>query len=65
VVTSGLVTEEQITKRFSNNPLHLESVDLLGNIQTIQRKDELLKISPDIKAGLNFTVEMETGTGKK
>jgi len=64
VVTSGLVTEEQITKRFSNNPLHVESVDLLGNIQTIQRKDELLKISPDMKAGLNFTVEMETGTGK-
>ncbi len=64
VVTRGLVTEEQITKRFSNNPLHVESVDLLGNIQTIQREDELLKISPDMKVGLNFTVEMETGTGK-
>ena len=64
VVTTGLVTEEQITKRFSNNPLHVKSVELLGNIQTIQRKDELLKISPDMKAGLNFTVEMETGTGK-
>jgi len=61
VVKSGLIVEEKVTSRFSNNPIKIE---LLNNIQTIQKKDELLKQSVDMKQGLNFTIEMETGTGK-
>ena len=55
--------DEEITYRFSNNPLDA-NLDLLKNIQTVQKQDELLKQSVDLKKGLNFTVEMETGTGK-
>ena len=55
--------EEEISYRFSNNPLNT-NFDLLKNIQTVQKRDELLKQSVDLKKGLNFTVEMETGTGK-
>lgn len=55
--------DEEITYRFSNNPLDKE-LDLLSNIQTVQKQDELLKVSTDMKKGLNFTIEMETGTGK-
>ncbi len=61
VIKSGLIVEEKVTSRFSNNPIKIE---LLNNIQTIQKKDELLKQSLDMKQGLHFTIEMETGTGK-
>jgi len=50
-----------ITK-FSNTPLNEDNI--LEYIQSIQKKDKLLKISQDMKEGLNFTIEMETGTGK-
>lgn len=50
-------------KRFSNKELD-PNLELLKNIQEVQKQDELLKISRDLKAGLNFTIEMETGTGK-
>jgi len=61
VIKNGFFKEEQLTKRFSNNPIKIE---LLKNIQTVQKKDELLKQSIDMKQGLHFTIEMETGTGK-
>jgi len=63
IIETDLIKEEQIIKRFSNKELggHL---DMLANIQKVQKKDELLKVSTEMKAGLNFTVEMETGTGK-
>ncbi len=48
--------------KFSNKKL--DNIDILANIQKVQKRDELLKISPDMKQGLHFTVEMETGTGK-
>ena len=54
--------EEEVVTRFSNAPL--KNVPLLENIQKVQRQDRLLKVSKDMKKGLNFTVEMETGTGK-
>lgn len=55
--------DEEITYRFANNPLDA-NLDVLKNIQTVQKQDELLKQSVDLKKGMNFTVEMETGTGK-
>ncbi len=63
IVELGLIKEEQIIKRFSNKELE-PHLDMLANIQKVQKKDELLKMSVDMKAKLNFSVEMETGTGK-
>ena len=51
-------------KRFSNKDINISNEELLKNIQDVQKQDELLKISQNLKAGLNFTIEMETGTGK-
>ena len=48
--------------RFSNKKIN--NIDMLKNIQTVQKRDELLKQSIDMNQGLNFTIEMETGTGK-
>lgn len=62
-IATGLIKEEQIIKRFSNKELE-PHLDMLANIQKVQKKDELLKVSTDMKAKLNFSVEMETGTGK-
>ncbi len=53
---------QSLVTRFSNTPL--DEKNILSNIQNIQKKDKLLKISQDMKQGLNFTIEMETGTGK-
>jgi len=47
---------------FSNKKLELSPSDLLKNIQDVQ-KDQGLKTSSKLD-GLNYTVEMETGTGK-
>ncbi len=47
---------------FSNKKLKITEEDILQNVQTIQ-KQYGLKVS-DALAGLNFTIEMETGTGK-
>jgi len=63
IITTGLFKEEQITKKFSNNKIDTQ-LDLLTNIQNVQKRDKLLKQSVDMKQGLNFTIEMETGTGK-
>ena len=54
--------DEEIITRFANAPLG--NIPLLENIQKVQRQDPLLRVSTDLKKGLNFTVEMETGTGK-
>jgi type III restriction enzyme len=63
IVKIGLVEEEIITKRFSNQEIS-PNTNILENIQNVQKKDSLLKQSLDLKAALNFTIEMETGTGK-
>ena len=62
VILNQEFIEEEIVSRFSNAPL--KNVPLLENIQKVQQQDRLLRVSTDMKKGLNFTVEMETGTGK-
>lgn len=55
---TGFLTHEI----FSNKKLELTEEELLKNVKEIQ-KEQGLKIGSKL-AGLNFTVEMETGTGK-
>ncbi len=64
-LSKNLEEKEVVTYRFSNKKLD-RGLDILANIQKIQKQDELLKISTKIdpKKLLNLTVEMETGTGK-
>ena len=47
---------------FSNKKLEIADSDILKNVQTLQKEQGLKVI--DRLDGLNFTVEMETGTGK-
>lgn len=47
---------------FSNKKLELSETEILNNLQLVQ-KQNALKVSKKLE-GLNFTVEMETGTGK-
>jgi type III restriction enzyme len=47
---------------YSNNKLNIVDDDILKNVQELQ-KEQGLKISKKLE-GLNFTLEMETGTGK-
>ncbi len=55
---TGFLTEEI----FSNKKLELAESDILKNVQEIQ-KGQGLKTSSRLE-GFNFTIEMETGTGK-
>ena len=54
--------EIEIEEIFSNKKLKLSEEEILKNVQEIQ-KEQGLKTSSKL-AGLNFTIEMETGTGK-
>jgi len=54
--------EVSVEEIFSNNKIELTDEDLLKNIQEIQ-KDQGLKTNNKLD-GNNFTIEMETGTGK-
>lgn len=47
---------------FSNNKLNIHEEDILANVQSFQRQYGL-KVNKKL-AGMNFTIEMETGTGK-
>lgn len=58
VVARKIVTEEI----FSNKKLELAESDILKNVQTLQKEQGLKTVSR--LDGLNFTIEMETGTGK-
>lgn len=51
-----------INEIFSNKKLQLSDQELLQNVKSVQ-KDQGLPVSQKL-AGLNFTIEMETGTGK-
>jgi len=55
---TGLFTEEI----FSNKKLEILDADILKNVQALQKKQDLKTINK--LDGLNFTIEMETGTGK-
>jgi type III restriction enzyme len=52
----------RIDEIFSNKKLDLTEDEILKNVQELQRAQGL-KVAPQL-AGLNFTTEMETGTGK-
>lgn len=47
---------------FSNNPIKLTNEEILTNVQELQR-EQGIKITPTLQ-GREFTIEMETGTGK-
>jgi type III restriction enzyme len=55
-------TEVKIEEIFSNKKLELSEEEILKNVQEIQ-KEQGLKTTGTL-AGYNFTIEMETGTGK-
>jgi type III restriction enzyme len=55
-------SEIKVDEIFSNKKLELAESDILKNVQTLQ-KEQGLKTA-DRLDGLNFTIEMETGTGK-
>jgi len=57
-----LFRKEVIDEIFSNKKLELADEDILKNVQEVQ-KEQGLKPSSDL-VGHNFTIEMETGTGK-
>jgi len=58
VARTGFLPEEI----FSNRKLDLTQDELLKNLQEVQR-DQGLKVNKTLE-GLNYTIEMETGTGK-
>ena len=51
---------------FRNEPLMLDNTSLVSNIRDIQMRQDLEPINKIVgeHEGLNFTIEMETGTGK-
>jgi len=55
-------TEVKVEEIFSNKKLEITEADILKNVQTLQKEQGLKTISK--LDGLNFTIEMETGTGK-
>ena len=51
------------TEIFSNKKIELSEDEVLKNVQELQ-KEQNLKPAKTLDGGYNFTVEMETGTGK-
>ena len=47
-----------------NEPIMLDKDSLVQNIREIQMSQDLEPITNIVGEGLNFTIEMETGTGK-
>jgi len=59
----GLFGKEiKVEEIFSNKKMEITESDILHNVQTLQRGQGLKTVSK--LEGLNFTIEMETGTGK-
>ncbi|MBU1736496.1 MAG: DEAD/DEAH box helicase family protein, partial [Verrucomicrobia bacterium] len=54
--------EVKVEEIFSNKKLEIIDADILKNVQALQKEQGLKTISR--LDGLNFTIEMETGTGK-
>jgi len=46
------------------NNLILDESRIVQNIQTIQQQNDIEPLVEDLSQGMNFSVEMETGTGK-
>ncbi len=63
ILDQGLYGHEVVTEEiFSNKKLELTDSEILQNVKTIQ-KEQSLKPN-QVLDGLNFSIEMETGTGK-
>lgn len=63
-VDTGLFgTETIVEELFSNKKLEINEAQILKNLQEIQ-KEQNIPLSKKLEEGKNFTVEMETGTGK-
>ncbi len=59
---NGLFEEEIIVNSFANPKIGLTNEEILRNLKKVQKKNSL---KPSKKLdNLNFTIEMETGTGK-
>lgn len=58
-----LGTETIVDEIFSNKKFEISDHNILENIQDIQ-KEQWIPVIKELNWGLNFTVEMETGTGK-
>jgi type III restriction enzyme len=56
---SGLFVDEI----FSNKKLEITESDIVKNVQELQREQGINPIQ-NLSEGFNFSVEMETGTGK-
>lgn len=54
--------EVKVEEIFSNKKLEITESDILKNVQALQKEQGLKTVSK--LDGLNFTIEMETGTGK-
>jgi len=62
VIKEGLIEEEIIYNTFANPKLIINKNEILENLKKVQKRNSL---KPSKKLdGLNFSVEMETGTGK-
>jgi len=63
IIEDGLFGQKiKVEEIFSNKKLEIDESDILKNVQALQR-EQGLKIINKLD-GLNFTIEMETGTGK-
>jgi len=58
------VAGEEVSDLGLGNRLTLQDDQLLENLQGVQLRNALVPTSNLSKADFNFTVEMETGTGK-
>jgi len=62
VKSNDLFRETTIEEIFSNKKINVDEKRILANVQELQ-KEQGLNVSKKLE-GLNFTIEMETGTGK-
>jgi len=53
---------DTVTTHFANT-LKIKEKEILTNLQKVQTQNGILPVSPQLN-GLNFSIEMETGTGK-
>lgn len=67
-VSLGIGFGGAMTEMGFGNQLALSPSEILTNIQTIQAHHDLEMVEPDVETplihGMNFSIEMETGTGK-
>ncbi len=62
VKANDLFQKTMVEEIFSNKKLDIDEKQILTNVQELQ-KEQGIKVGKKLE-GLNFTVEMETGTGK-